>query len=257
MKSNISVIFILALLLSLEFSNQAFEAVIADSLRDYESFHKYWEYLYPWGSDHNGSARMYGSSTDHSHIYLEKRQIVLKATRVTKSEGNSIKHPRLKINYRSGAIHAKHKLIINDQFPDYEIKGEFKAPVAPGTWPAFWLTGAETWPPELDILEVKGNNVNWFNTFKSKTEIKTCKTPITYDWHKYRVWMTKVSSTDVDIYFSIDDKFQCKHTAPFVGKHFHIIMNLQMEGGAPGTPPMSDTYFYGRNIYIGRTNTKK
>jgi hypothetical protein len=257
MKSKFSVIFISILLLSLEFSNQVFETVLADSLRDYETFQKYWNYLYPWGTDHNGSARMCGSTEDHSHIYLQNRQIVLKATRVTQAEGKSKSYPYLKINYISGAIHAKAKLIINDQYPEYEIKGEFKAPVSPGTWPAFWLTGVETWPPELDILEVKGNNVNWFNTFKSKTEIKTCKTPLTYDWHKYRVWMTKVSSTDVDIYFSIDDKFQAKHTAPFVGKHFHIIMNLQMEGGAPGTPPMTDTYLYGRNIYIGRTNTKK
>ena len=68
--------------------------------------------------------------------------------------------------------------------------------------------------------------------------------------------MTKVSKTDVDIYFSIDDEFKAKHTGNYVGKAFNLIMNLQMEGSAPGIPPMTDTYFYGRNIYVGRTNTK-
>jgi len=200
---------------------------------------------------------MYGNSTDHSQIYLKDRQIILKATRINKNEGKSIKYPNLKINYHSGAIHSKHKILINDQYPDYEIKGEFKAPISPGTWPAFWLTGANTWPPEIDILEFKGNNVNWFNTFRTKTDIETCKTTLDNGWHKYRIWMTKVSKTDVEIYFSIDEKHKAKHRGNFVGKPFHLIMNLQMEGGSPGTPPTKDTFFYGRNIYVGRTNKLK
>jgi beta-glucanase (GH16 family) len=257
MITNIRLSFISILIISFDFSNQAFETIISDSLKDYNTFEKYWNYLYPWNSDHNGSARMYGSSTDHSQIYLKDRQIILKATRITKSEGKSIKYPNLKINYHSGAIHAKHKILINDQYPDYEIKGEFKAPIAPGTWPAFWLTGANTWPPEIDILEFKGNNVNWFNTFRTKSDIDTCKTTLDNGWHKYRIWMTKVSKTDVEIYFSIDEKHKAKHRGNFVGKPFNLIMNLQMEGGSPGTPPTKDTFFYGRSIYVGRTNALK
>ena len=69
--------------------------------------------------------------------------------------------------------------------------------------------------------------------------------------------MAKVSKTDVDIYFKIDDIFQAKHTGNFVGKPFNLIMNLQMEDSAPGTPPNRDILFYGRSIYIGRTNIKK
>jgi len=69
--------------------------------------------------------------------------------------------------------------------------------------------------------------------------------------------MTKVSKTDVEIYFSIDEKHKAKHRGNFVGKPFHLIMNLQMEGSSPGTPPTKDTFFYGRNIYVGRTNKLK
>ena len=107
MKSNISSIFISILILSIEFSHQEFETLLSGSLSDYKTFEKYWNYLYPWGSDHNGSARMYGSSTDHSQIYLENNQIILKATKITKNEGISNRYPNLKINYHSGAIHSK------------------------------------------------------------------------------------------------------------------------------------------------------
>ena len=126
----------------------------------------------------------------------------------------------LKINNHSGAIHAKEHILKNDQYPDYEITGEFKAPQQPGTWPAFQLTGVETWPPKIDILEFKGNKINWLNTFRTKNDVKSCKTPLSFNWHKYRIWMNKVRKTDVDIYFSIDDKFKAKHTGNYVGKPF-------------------------------------
>ena len=48
-------------------------------------------------------------------------------------------------------------------------------------------------------MEIKGNNVNWFNTFRKKSDISTQKTVVSYEWYKYRIWMTKVSKTDVDI----------------------------------------------------------
>lgn len=32
-------------------------------------------------------------------------------------------------------------------------------------WPAFWLTGADIWPPVSDILEYKGDTRNWFNIY--------------------------------------------------------------------------------------------
>ena len=105
---------------------------------------------------------MYGSSTDHNHVYLENNQIVLKACRINWDEGKSTANPHPEIHYHSGAIHSKETFTVNNQYPNYEIKGEFKAPYGPGTWPAFWLNGAWTWPPEIDILEFKGNNVNWF-----------------------------------------------------------------------------------------------
>lgn len=32
------------------------------------SLEQYFAYLYPWGPDHNGSARMVGNSTNHEYV---------------------------------------------------------------------------------------------------------------------------------------------------------------------------------------------
>lgn len=242
-------------ILLIQNSLAAWEHVISNSLTDYTTFEKYWNYLYPWGSDHNGSARMYGSSTDHNHIFLEDNVIKLQACKITWDEGTSTANPHPEIHYHSGAIHSKETFTVNDQYPNWEVKGEFNAPYASGTWPAFWLNGAWTWPPEIDILEFKGSSTNWFNTFRTSSDVSTYTSGVSEGWHQFRIWMQKVSDENVDIHFYIDDVWKAKHTGNFVGKPFHLIMNLQMEGSSGGNAPDGCTLYQGRNIYVGRTNT--
>jgi galactan endo-beta-1,3-galactanase len=232
------------------------ETVIdSSSLQSYQALEKEWNYLYPWGSDHNGSARMYGSTTDHNHVYLSDGNLVLKATRITWDEGRSTAKPNLPIRYHSGAVHAKEKILVSDQFPNYEVKGDFQAPSAPGTWPAFWLTGADSWPPESDILEFKGDNRNWFNTFRTSSDVSSTIVPVNSpgSWHTYRIWMTKVSATDVEIHYYLDGVWKAKHRAGFVGKPLWLIVNLQMEGSSGSSGPSADTLYRARNLYVGRS----
>ena len=239
----------------------AWETVLDNSFTDYTTFESKWNYLYPWGSDHNGSARMYGSTSDHNHIYITSGGVLnVKATRITWNEGNSPHSPYLPIRYHSGAVHAKHQILINDQFPDYEVKGEFQVPTASGTWPAFWLTGVNSWPPESDIMEFKGNSVNWQNTMDGPdwTNVHTQSTQTTVsnagNWHTYRAWITKVNATDVDIHYYIDGVWKAVHRAPnFVNSPMWLIVNLQMEGSSGSSGPTTDTFLKARNIYVGRT----
>ncbi|MFI5934481.1 family 16 glycosylhydrolase [Actinoplanes sp. NPDC051494] len=216
-----------------------------------------WNFRYPWGSDHNGSARMYAGATDNSQVYLPSPGVLtIKASRISGSEGTSSSTPYLPIHYHSGAIHAKDQITVNDQFPSYEVRGEFQAPSAPGTWPAFWLTGATSWPPESDILEFKGDTRNWFNTYKNASG-GWSSTPVTVSspggWHQYRVWISKVNATDVDIHYYLDGVWKAQHRgANFVGKPMWLILNLQMEGSSGGTGPAGDTFYSARNISIGR-----
>lgn len=43
-------IFTIFLLTFVNYSLAEWETLISDSLSDYNTFEKYWEYLYPWGS---------------------------------------------------------------------------------------------------------------------------------------------------------------------------------------------------------------
>ncbi|MDX8051693.1 family 16 glycosylhydrolase [Lentzea sp. BCCO 10_0798] len=235
----------------------AWEEVIGTgSFSGYGALESEWNYRYPWGSDHNGTARMYASSSDHNHVSLSGGVLTVKATRISWDEGNSSADPHLPIRYHSGAIHAKEHVVVNDQFPNWEVKGDFQAPSTRGTWPAFWLTGVNSWPPESDILEFKGDNRNWFNTFRTSSDVSSSIVGVSSpgSWHTYRAWMTKVNGTDVDIHYYLDGKWIAKHTARnFVGKPLWVIINLQMEGSSGSPGPTAETNYRARNVYIGRT----
>lgn len=240
----------------------AWEDVINASFENYKTFDAAWNYLYPWGSDHNGTARMYGNAPsgvtprNAYYVYLISGVLTLQSTRISKDEGKSSAPPHLPIHYRSGAVHAKKQIVVTDEFPEYEVKGEFQAPSSPGTWPAFWLSGAQSWPPESDILEFKGENTNWFNTFRTAEDVSTTTVdvPSPGDWHTYRAWITKLNSTEVEIHYYLDGIFEATHRADFVGKPLWLIMNLQMEGssGSAGPDGATNNYFRARNVYVGR-----
>ncbi|MCG8927811.1 family 16 glycosylhydrolase [Lentzea sp. CC55] len=235
----------------------AWEDVIGpSSFGGYGALESEWNYRYPWGSDHNGTARMYASATDHNHVSLSGGVLTLKATRISWNEGNSSADPHLPIRYHSGAIHAKEHVVVNDQFPNWEVKGEFQAPSARGTWPAFWLTGVNSWPPESDVLEFKGDSRNWFNTFRASSDVSSSVVGVSSpgSWHTYRAWITKVNATDVDIHYYLDGRWIAKHTGRnFAGKPLWLIINLQMEGSSGSPGPTAETVYRARNVYIGRT----
>ncbi|MGW6441631.1 glycoside hydrolase family 16 protein [Lentzea sp. NPDC055074] len=237
----------------------AWEDVITPgSFGGYGALESEWNYRYPWGSDHNGTARMYASATDHNHVSLSGGVLTVKATRISWDEGNSGADPHLPIRYHSGAIHAKEHVVVTDQFPNWEVKGEFQAPSARGTWPAFWLTGVTSWPPESDILEFKGDNRNWFNTFRTSSDVSSSIVGVSSpgSWHTYRAWITKVNGTDVDIHYYLDGRWIAKHTGRnFAGKPLWLILNLQMEGSSGSPGPTAETVYRARNVYIGRTRT--
>ncbi len=237
-------------------SAATWETVIdTSSFGSYPAFEAEWRYLYPWGSDHNGTARMYGSPSDHNHVILSDGVLTLKATHITWDEGTSSSSPHLPIHYHSGAVHAADQIVVTDQYPNYEVKGEFQAPTARGTWPAFWLTGVDSWPPESDILEFKGDSTNWFNTFRTASDVSTTKVGVgsAGSWHEYRAWITKVSATDVDIHYYVDGVWKGQHRANFVGKPMWLIINLQMEGSSGSPGPTADTVYRARNVYVGRS----
>lgn len=233
----------------------AWETVVdATSFASTANFTAQWNYLYPWGSDHNGTARMRSQN-----MALSGGVLTITAS-PTSGVGNSNKDPYLPIHYYSGACYAKTQVLINDQFPNYEIKIDAQVPTGRGTWPAFWITGATSWPPESDIMEFKGNSTCWQNTATGPDwtavswQNKLTTVSSAGNWHTYRAWISKVNATDVDIHYYIDGAWKAVHRATnFVNKPMWVIINMQMEGSS-GTPgPTGNTTYKTRNPYVGRT----
>lgn len=229
----------------------AWDTLIAPSSFDTtKNFKKQWGNYYPWGRDHNGTARMYSSN-----IILQDGVLELKAELMSKDVGKSSSDPHLPIAYRSGAVHAKAPITVTKEFPIYEVSGEFKAPIAPGTWPAFWMTGVEGWPPETDILEFKGDAYNWQNTFITPQNVTTIKKEISdapQQWHQYKIRLQWMDETHTSITYYIDDVQQGVHYTNFSNKPMWLIINLQMEGSSGESNGLKGCSYFAKNICVKR-----
>lgn len=226
--------------------------VDSSSFDDVSSLESHWNYLYPWGSDHNGSARMY-----KEQISVNSGILTLSAVRVDPTEGNSTADPYPQIHYHSGAIHLKQMITVTDAEPTWVISGDFQAPTVSGSWPAFWITGVDNWPPESDILEFKGDAMNWQNTMTGPdwqdVTYQTEKTEVadaTSSWHSYKIVMNKTSSENLNVTYFIDDVQTAVHVANFMNQRFWLIINLQMEGSSGSSGPSGTTIFKAKNIYV-------
>ncbi|MGF7076892.1 family 16 glycosylhydrolase [Mucilaginibacter sp. R-33] len=219
----------------------------------FSSYSTYWNDLYPWGSDHNGSARMRSQNISVSGGVLTL------TSAPSGSVGNSNKDPYLPIHYYSGTIYAKTVPVVTDSWPKWHFKGEFQCESQTGTWPAFWVTGADSWPPESDFMEFKGSATCWTNTYKNASGgWSSVGTTISSpgNWHTYSVYMTKTNATDVSIEYWIDGSLKSTQTgANFVGKNLNIIIDYQMEGSSGSPGPTGTTYMRARNVIVEKSAT--
>ncbi|MFI7443105.1 glycoside hydrolase family 16 protein [Nonomuraea indica] len=238
------------------------------SFSSLSAFNQEWNYLYPWEGDadtHNGAARMHAGQ-----VSLSQGVLTLTATRLAAPDGTSPHAPNAPLWYRSGAVHAKEQILVNDQFPEYDIEGEFRTQTGRGIWPAFWTTGTwPAWPPETDILEYVGDSTNLFNTWSKDAnggevvERERVEVANPDAWHKYRVWMYK-DGDDVMLDYYFAGVWKATHRGVgWAGIPQRLIINLQMGSYASGEPgdadwaqqpgPTGNTYFRARNVWVGRT----
>lgn len=217
----------------------------------FSSLSTYWNNLYPWGSDHNGTARM-----RTQNISVSGGVLTLSAT-PTSGVGNSNKDPYLPIHYYSGAVHSIVKPVVDASWPKWRFSGEFQAPSTRGTWPAFWITGADSWPPETDILEYKGSATNWCNTYDGGWESTGVNISSPGNWHTYTAYVWRIGTTNnVTVEYWIDGVKRATHTGTnFVGKRFNVIINLQMEGSSGSPGPTGTTYYRARNVVVQKSAT--
>ncbi|WP_448702859.1 glycoside hydrolase [Mucilaginibacter sp. AW1-3] len=219
----------------------------------FSSFSTYWNNLYPWGSDHNGSARMRAENISTS------AGVLTLTSYASGSVGNSNKDPFLAIHYYSGTVYAKTIATVSTAWPKWHFKGEFQNESQRGTWPAFWATGSTSWPPESDFMEFKGSSVCYTNTYKNASGgWSSVGTTISSpgSWHTYSCYMTKTNATDVTIEYWIDGVLKSTQTgANFVDKPMYIIIDYQMEGSSGSPGPTGTTYMRARNVIVEKSAT--
>ncbi|WP_331376924.1 endo-1,3-1,4-beta-glycanase EglC [Sinorhizobium chiapasense] len=119
----------------------------------------------------------------------------------------------------------------------FEIRADM--PDDQGVWPAFWLLPADgSWPPELDVVEMRGQDPNTViatvhsNETGSQTSIASAvKVADTSGFHKYGVlW------TEEEIVWYFDDAAIARADTPSdMHDPMYMLVNLAV-GGIAGTP---------------------
>lgn len=193
----------------------------ADSFNDLGT---YWAYHYPWGTDHNGGARM-----DDGHVQVEDGVLILTAEPVTGEPPASHGGKDIPINYLSGAVHSKETFTVKAG-GGYDFSGEFVASTERGTWPAFWVNGAWNWPPEIDIAEWKGSGDISFNTFNSSDEVTALDVgyPNEGEWHSVKCEVRDVNGADISARFFMDgEEVTTQYGSGYVDQPLHLYVALR------------------------------
>ncbi|KAI0887124.1 concanavalin A-like lectin/glucanase domain-containing protein [Annulohypoxylon maeteangense] len=237
-----------ALLFAVATCTEAVRTIIPKtSFNSQSDFDADWGYNYPWGTDHNGGARM-----DKAQVKFSNGQLTLTAKKVSGQPDTTQGGKTIKINYLSGTIYAKEHFTVA-KGGGYDFTGEFKATTTKGTWPAFWLTAVQGWPPEIDMAEWKGSGKISFNTFNTSSVLswKDVAYSSPDQFHTIKCEVRDINQKDVSAKFYMDGTLIATQVGGgFFGKAMYLIIDLQMEGSSGSPGPTTDTLFQVRNLEV-------
>jgi galactan endo-beta-1,3-galactanase len=165
------------------------------------TFQQYFTYNYPWGgTDHNGGARM-----NPSYVTISNNTLTITAQPVSGQKPATHAGKQIAIHYLSGAVGAKQHFSVPSG-GGLVFSASFQATTTKGTWPAFWLTAVNGWPPEIDMAEWKGSGKISFNTFNTSSQVaaKDVNYPAPERFHDIRTELRDVNGKDVQIKFYMD-----------------------------------------------------
>lgn len=131
--------------ISFPFDSQGYQLTFIDNFDSFDN--KTWGKGQPWGQFHGDNLYQYYDDsavyTQNGFLYLQNR-IAPKQFRHADSQ--------VTIKYGTGIINTAGSH--NFTYGYFAIRS--KNPSGFATWPAFWLTGKNNWPPEIDIFEMLG-----------------------------------------------------------------------------------------------------
>jgi beta-glucanase (GH16 family) len=146
-------------------------------------------------------------------------------------------------SYSSGLLTTKGSF--SQQYGVFEIRT--KIPHGKGLWPAFWLLPTDNgWPPEVDILEILGDNpkklyVSWHSNAGGKHTSETKPIDVadtSAAFHTYSVEWTK----DAISWFFDDIQVATKPTPQDFHRPMYMLVNLAVGGSWPGSPDASTRF---------------
>jgi beta-glucanase (GH16 family) len=193
---------------------------------------QYFTYNYPWGGNtHNGGARM-----DRAHVSVSSGTLTITAQPVTGQPPATHGGKQIAINYLSGAVGAKQQFTI-PKGGGLQFSGSFQATTTKGTWPAFWLTAVNGWPPEIDMAEWKGSGKISFNTFNTSSVLQwkdvTYGTPGQFHDIKCIV-RDRGNGKDAQVKYFMDGTEVTTHYGKdYVGKPLYLYVMLTGREGGP------------------------
>ena len=153
-------------------------------------------------------------------------------------------------NYTSGVVTTGRDLW-QDPSPDkFALKYGYvemraKLPKGKGLWPAFWLlSGDQSWPPEIDVMEVLGDSTNVDHmTLHDASGGSTGHTwsgpDLSADWHVYGVdWQPNAIVWYVDGV----ERWRFTDTSRIPAETMYLLLNLAVGGDWPGSPDGSTVF---------------
>ncbi|KAJ5088583.1 hypothetical protein N7456_012199 [Penicillium angulare] len=206
------------------------------------SLTEYFEYNYPWGDTHNGAAIMSSANA----VISTAGTLTLNATYTGASD----------YAYDSGTVYSKQTFTV-EASGGLDFSADFIAPVATGTWPAFWLDGANSWPPEIDIAEWKGTGDISFNTFNTSSEVEALNVdyPSPTEFHTVKAELRDENGSDISVKFYLDgDLITTQYASGFTGQPLYLIIDLQMEGSSGSPGPTGTTLYEIKNLEVVSQN---
>ncbi|KAJ5704179.1 hypothetical protein N7493_011317 [Penicillium malachiteum] len=192
---------------------------------------EYFNYNYPWGDTHNGAAIMSSANA----VISTPGTLTLNATYTGNSD----------YAYDSGTVYAKQSFTVEES-GGLDFSADFLAPVALGTWPAFWLDGVNSWPPEVDIAEWKGDGEISFNTFNTSSIVEAVNVdyPDATEFHTVKAEFRDENGSDVSIKFYLDGTLiTTQYASGLTGQPLYLIIDFQMEGSSGSPGPTGSKYY--------------
>ncbi|KAJ6111144.1 hypothetical protein N7486_003379 [Penicillium sp. IBT 16267x] len=206
------------------------------------TLNEYFNYNYPWGDTYNGAALM-GSA---NAVISTPGTLTLNATYTGASDYAS----------DSGTVWAKQAFTVEES-GGLDFSADFLAPVVTGTWPAFWLDGVNSWPPEVDIAEWKGTGDISFNTFNTSSVVTADDVayPDPTKFHSVKAEFRDENGSDVSIKFYIDGTLiTTQYASGLTGQPLYLIIDLQMEGSSGSPGPTGTTLYEIKNLEVVSQN---